>query len=233
MNENTRILERVRKMLALANDAGATEGERDNALRMAHATMAKYNLELADLEAASGKQEEPRVQMKDTFYGRPWARVACHAAARLFFCEYLYTSATKGKDTVHSYFGRASNAQAAIELSKFLVRSIQIEARKRAREAGQGNEFLRSFALGAAHRVRERVDEIIRLSTAGQIGSESKALVLASLYDRERTANRSLIAQTYPRLRRGHSGKHTGNSGAYVAGQVYGNGLALQKSIGG
>ena len=231
MNENTRILERVRKMLALANAAGATEGERDNALRMAHATMAKYNLELADLEAAGKQTEEPREEVTDLFYGRPWGRIACHAAARLFFCEYLYRSATKGKDTKHSYFGRRSNAQAAIELSKFLVRSIQIEARKRAREAGQGNEYLRSFAIGAAHRVRERVDEIIRSTTAGQIGTESKALVLASLYKREHDANQALIHAAYPKLGHGHGGKRTGRNDAYVAGKVYGNGLALQKSL--
>ena len=46
--DKARALARVRKMLALANDAAATEGERENALRMAHATLAKYNLELAE-----------------------------------------------------------------------------------------------------------------------------------------------------------------------------------------
>jgi hypothetical protein len=43
------ILEKVKKLLALANDKGATEGERDNALRMAHGMLAKHNLDMSDL----------------------------------------------------------------------------------------------------------------------------------------------------------------------------------------
>lgn len=43
------ILEKVKKLLALAGNAGATEGERDNALRMAHGLLAKHNLDMADL----------------------------------------------------------------------------------------------------------------------------------------------------------------------------------------
>lgn len=230
--DKDRIVARVRKMLTLANDAGATEGERDNALRMAHATIAKYNLDLAEIEASGrkGADDEPRAEYVEIFYGRPWARIAVHAAARLFFCEYVYTPAEKGKDTKHRFFGRRSNALAAIELSKFLVESIAKEARKRSRAAGAGNEYLRSFAVGAAHRVRERVDEIIESTTSGQIGTESKALVLASLYDRERDANLKLVVLHCPRLGNGRNGKGAA-LGAYAEGRTYGNSVRLQKSL--
>ena len=51
-DERNKILARVRKLLNLANNAAATEGERDNAMRMAHATLAKYNLSLAEASGA-------------------------------------------------------------------------------------------------------------------------------------------------------------------------------------
>src|SRR5215472_4319088 len=80
------ILARVRKMLALANDAGATEGERDNALRMAHATLAKYNLDLAAAEIAGGEDEradslEPRVEQAGKFGGWAWAQHIANSIA--------------------------------------------------------------------------------------------------------------------------------------------------------
>ena len=49
MAANEKVLERIKKMLTLGNDAGATEAERETALRMAYNVMAKYNLTIADL----------------------------------------------------------------------------------------------------------------------------------------------------------------------------------------
>ena len=45
-----KILDKVKKLLAVANNEAATEGERDNALRMAHNMLAKHNLAMADLD---------------------------------------------------------------------------------------------------------------------------------------------------------------------------------------
>lgn len=59
--EQARVLARVRKMMALANDdAAASDGERDNALRMAHATLLKHNLTMAAAEEAGATAEEAR-----------------------------------------------------------------------------------------------------------------------------------------------------------------------------
>lgn len=183
-----RILNRIRKMLALANDAGATEGERDNALRMAHATLAKYNLDIADAEAAGKPTGEPRIMHTATFYGRPWARTVVAAVSRLFFCKYVYGSATKGKETRHHFVGKQSNALSAAEMAQYLVESIAYEARRRARAAGEGNTYLRSFALGAGRRLGERVHELMT-AAAEQKSSGGTAIVLRNLYQVESEAN--------------------------------------------
>lgn len=70
-SEKIKILGRIRKMLALANNEGASEGERDNALRMAHATLAKYNLDMAEVESSGKPQQEARAIVKKQYYGRP------------------------------------------------------------------------------------------------------------------------------------------------------------------
>jgi hypothetical protein len=58
--DREKVLARVKKMMTLATDAGASEGERENALRMAHATLAKYNLTMSEAEATGKKSEEAR-----------------------------------------------------------------------------------------------------------------------------------------------------------------------------
>jgi len=49
MSIENKVLERVKKMIALGNDAAATEAERETALRMAYNLLAKYNLSMSDL----------------------------------------------------------------------------------------------------------------------------------------------------------------------------------------
>src|SRR5277367_6879077 len=94
-NEIARATARIRKMLALAADAGATEGERDSALRMAHATMIKYNLDAVEMGAAAA--DDPRSENDGTFLGFPWSQRICVSVARLMFCRYYLRSPLNGK----------------------------------------------------------------------------------------------------------------------------------------
>lgn len=45
-----KIINRIKKMMALANDKAASDGERENALRMSYALMARHNLEMSDVD---------------------------------------------------------------------------------------------------------------------------------------------------------------------------------------
>ncbi len=49
--DNEKVLDKVRKLLALANNEAASEGERDNAMRMAHKLLTMHQLEMADVDA--------------------------------------------------------------------------------------------------------------------------------------------------------------------------------------
>jgi len=80
-----KLINRIQKMLALAHDKAATEGERDTALSMVYKLLAKHNLTMADV----GKGGEQRVQASELFYGRPWATQVCLTVGQLFFCEYF------------------------------------------------------------------------------------------------------------------------------------------------
>lgn len=231
MNEEQQksIISRVKKMLALAADAGATEGERDNAIRMAHATLAKYNLDMAEVEASTGTIEEERVKETFQFYGRPWARMVSHAVADLFFCKYLYMANSDAKKIGHIFIGRKSNVVTAQELAKWLVESIAREGARSARANYGGNTWKRSFCLGAGHRIWERVREI-QDATKNQQATPGKGIVLASLYQREAAANQALIPA---KLGKGRSGSRIGFAGAAEQGRAYGSTVQLTTQLGG
>lgn len=242
MNQE-RVIDRVRKMLALADDKGATDGERDNALRMAHATIAKYNLDMAAIEKAAAKgktsaSSEPREFYRSVFFGRPWARVVAAACADLFFCEYLYVPATNGKNTAHLFIGRESNALTAAEMAKWLVDSIMREGKRYQRAQDAGNATYRSFALGAAARIHARVTEIRATAEASSealasaAGAPGTAIVLRSVYETEQAANKALVEQRYPTRRSGKRGKGATDYEATLEGDRYGRTVSLDRQVG-
>lgn len=232
--ENEKVLSKVRKLLKLAADAGATEGERDNAMRMAHGLLAKYNLDMAAVEAAGGEApDEARGKLSAEFYGRPWARRVAIAIGKLFFCSYLYHQHSDAKKTKHVFIGRKSNAITALEMTRYLVESIQREARARARSSDEGSSFARSFALGAAMKINERVNQLIRDSEKQSVQpTTGTAIVLASLYATEREKNALVVRQEYPVLYRSKAGKGLTSFEGYAQGQAYGATVSLNRQIG-
>lgn len=155
-----KIINRIKKMMALANDPAASDGERDNALRMAYATMAKYNLEMTDVEGKPEGPQEARVDRKVETYGRPWAISLATAVGRLFFCK-LYYVRSYAKDQVWLHFvGKESNADIACEVARVLIESVFKEAKRKMRQNGENVTWRRSFCTGAAFKIQDRVREL-------------------------------------------------------------------------
>lgn len=226
--QTTRIIERVQKLLNLANDAGAAEGERDNALRMAHATLAKYNLDLAQVEA-HGRQKEDRGMTRSDFPNHIWARQVCHCIAQLFFCHYICTRGGNEDKGAHFFVGRQANATTAALVSEFAVRSIVKEGQRKMRERGERWSWFRAFGTGAAIHIAERVTALMQDRNQVE-GSDSKALVLASLYQTEAHANdewmKRMNLQTQTTTYKPHV-----EAEASREGYVYGATVPLQASI--
>lgn len=242
MTENMdRVIARIRKMLTLANDAGATEGERDNAMRMAHATLAKYNLDLAEIDSSGGKKTagvEERHKLYTAFYGRPWARVVAQSVAELMFCKYLYIKASVAKQTVHVFVGSHANSVSASILAEFLVTSIIREGKRRTREADAGNAWFRSFATGAAASIARRCISLRESANRGDPadpatpGAPGTALVLAGVYEREAAANRAYVEQLNTRNEgRPHDFTRRTSSSALAEGVEYGSTVSLNRQV--
>ena len=254
--ESARVLARVRKMMNLANDAGATEGERDNALRAVHATLAKYNLDLATLPDAlpgGASGEEAREARSKEFLGRTWTRHVANATATLFFCSYFYRRTREGAHTVeHSFVGRHSNVVTAQEMAEYLVLSVHAEATRYQRAHGGNYAQYRAFAQGATQRIVARCHELrCAASTGAPQGAEagvgasttsaqpegtidrSMGLVLASVYEKEKRANDSYIAQSLQLKVRERSTRErfSPDYDARRAGAEYGGRVSLNRQL--
>lgn len=225
-----RVLDRVRKMLALANDAAATEGERDNAMRMAYATLAKHNLDMADV--GSNQTQEVREEQMSRMSAYPWARAIAHSVAGLFFCSYYYARA--GGASAHHYFvGRQSNAITANEMAQYIISSVFKELRQRF--PSQTAPQARAFATGVADALRVRCyrlrKEAEQASQVAQAGT-GRELVLASLYDQEQKANQAWMDANVGELVTQKDRSHAASGSAYNAGISHGKSISLNNQIG-
>lgn len=229
--EQDKILSRVRKMLNLANDAAASQGERDNAIRMAHALLAKHGLDIAAAEAAGQAEEEGREQHTNETRDQPWARSVSHAIASLFFCRYYYArTAARGK-VRHHFIGRISNATTASELAAFVVASIMREANREWKKQADPGPWWTSFCKGAADRVRERCEELRKAAEQPKPAVPGTALVLADYYRQEHAKNTQFLEAAGIHLRTKRTFTKQAGEG-YGAGRAYGDKVSLNRQIG-
>ena len=236
-----RVINRIKKLMALANDAAASDGERDNALRMAYATLAKYNLEMSDVEGKPTGPQETRKEARVEAYGRPWAMSLAHAVGRLFFCEYYYIRSWNKDQVFHCFVGKESNADSAAEVARVLIESVFREAKRRMRAAGENVTWRRSFCTGAMFKIQDRVRDLQASPMLENLKDEdgeeiptpeaerkSTALVLVNLAVTEKEANKAWMAKHVGELKTAASrAKPTIKPEGYRAGRQFGESLSL------
>lgn len=224
-----KILDRVKKMIALANCSGASEGERDNALRMAYNLLAKHNLSMNEVEAHNTAKEESRESQKATFVVYPWARQIAGLVGNLFFCKYYFLRSGTGKQATHVFIGKASNCATAQYLSEFVVKSVCREA---ARMYGSAiSPDARCFAIGVVRKLAERIAEI--KASLNKESVTGTALALINLDKSESAANDLWLAEQGVRLQKSTSHqKGVTNSDAYWAGKDFGAKVSLAPQVG-
>ena len=219
------ILDKVKKLLALANDSGASEGERDNALRMAHGLLAKHNLDMTDLQ--QHLQIEDREEYMNETFGMVWCRQVSNSIAKLFFCKYYFGGKVNGTKMRHHFVGKTSNAGTAALMAEYVISSILKECRGRWKHNLAPES--RSFAKGAAARINERVNEMIK--EAKPEGSGSTSLVVVELYKTEADANEAFLKASGISLITKKTANTKVDITAYRAGNEFGGKIGLNNQV--
>ena len=225
MNPPNPIIEKIKKLLALAADSGATEGERDNAIRMAHGLLAKHNLDMAQVTAS--QQIEGREKYQNDTWGMLWCRQVSQHIAKLFFCKYYFGQKINGTRMQHFFVGKTSNVATAALMADFIIHSILKECRSN----GWHNlsPEARSFATGAVRVIGERVVALIKNPEGEATGT---GLMVQSLYKTEAEAHDAFIKAAGTELvtkpvRSGHLDGRT-----YAMGKSFGAKVGLDVQVG-
>jgi Protein of unknown function (DUF2786) len=205
---DTDLLDRVRKLLAKAEDEGCTPAEAEALTAKAAELMARYGIDRALLGALHPETDKPADRVFTL--ANPWGDVKRHLLAGLAMalrCQCVQTRSPDG--TRLHVFGYASD----LERADILFTSLLVQmARALARQAvpgygGEARAWRRSWMLGYCTAVVTRVraaEEAAVASAAGgapgaaAAGGQPAALVLA---DRSLVVRRQVTA-AYPRLRK-------------------------------
>ena len=200
------LLDRVRKLLAKAEDDGVTPHEAEALTAKAAELMARYGIDRALLGALHPETDSPADRVFDL--DNPWAAVKAHLLAGLasaLRCQCILLNRREPGSRVH-VFGYLSDLERAdILFTSLLVQMARGLALQPVPAAGGGAKaWRRSWMLGYASAVVARVRaaeeaavaDVTAAGTAPQ--GPSAALVLA---DRAVTVRRH-AEQAYPRTRK-------------------------------
>lgn len=160
-------ISKIKKLLNLSRDGGATEGEANTAMALAEQIMLANNLSMAQVEMSGGAAVESRgkTQTRGKANYR-WQRWIMTAIAEANFCHLgVITGQRKIR---HGYrdislgyelIGRISNVTAAQNMYEYLLQTCARLRDEYEAQPGNGASEGALFTEGLAYRLAERVQE--------------------------------------------------------------------------
>ena len=213
------VVDKIRKLLRLARDQGATENEAAVALGMAQRLMMQHNItdveEERFVEAIKG-------EWMNVDRGDDWEAVVSSAVAALFNCRVLI----RRREGSYQFVGKPENVEVCGDTFLWVCSQIEVLYKEALRAYNgtldrAGRASLRgSFKYACAHRVHERCKEIV-VKARNDIPSHMALVVI----DQSLAAADELIKDARPMKIRGKKGIGT------IAGRIAGDRVRLQGSI--
>jgi hypothetical protein len=224
MTTDESVVTKIKKLLALA-DGNQNEHEREVAMRFALELLAKHNLSLKQVNGSLLNTETQVSEIQGYFRLDPWIRTVLSASCKLYYTDYyikvewLWWQERNRKTPV--FVGTAENIAVTIDVADWLIKSIRKESNWMYKE-----EFeRRSFRLGAADRIMERVLQMTEAEKQGGPDTNSSSNSLMVLRHQLERANREHLAKL--NLREGRSRSSIMNISAYEDGTVFGDEVKL------
>jgi hypothetical protein len=234
------IISRIKKLLNMTEDRGATTAEAATAAAKAQALLFEHNLEMSECTSMSEPVEDIGNHYNETGVkeGSPYSRsyvTLYNQIARYNFCRLINVG--QGKVAL---VGKKSNVEVATYLYEYLSKALANLADK-AYETYKNDapksdtftiyrkvsarSFKVSFIYGAAIEIGVRLKEQLRASEAQS--SACTALVVVS--DKQLALK---VKEFFPRLQSGRRGRIGSNDG-YSAGQAAGRSISLSRGVSG
>jgi hypothetical protein len=226
------IKDKIRKLLAKANDTSVGVEEAKLFNDKAHELMVKHNLNRALLDEGQANKTDARTHKEFTTLVRPYSTAIIAGITKLYYCKWFYRSAGRKHTVV--LIGEESNVAVCHMICVMVLRAVEQESRR----TGGG----RSFMTGAAQVISRRCAEMYQSTHAtlpanaspaqGQLSrAQSGALVV--LDQSEAAQNQRYMEQTLgiAKLRSVQSKARVGDAGAYGAGRRFGETVNLRSNL--
>ena len=162
---NDKLIKRVQKLLAMANDAGSPN-EAAIAARRARSLMDKHSLsqsDVEDLESGNGSFSEVRAGKSRRFMAK-WEQWLAIAVADLNDCV-VRRAFSGGNKTQVEFCGQEDDAAVARATFEYLVATVKRLCSQYMAEQGYTRYNARvgdSYKAGAARAIRENVDQTVQ-----------------------------------------------------------------------
>ena len=226
------IIEKIRKLRAITERRGATEGEALAAEQRMFRLLAKYNLEISQIPDDEPTERDTRIESESA--DRPssvWKQFLYTAVANLNFSECF----TWRQHII--VVGTRANRIATLEMASYLMETVERLANKEAAEipGDERRHFRHSYAEGCAMRIYGRLEQMRLEAQAGRMKAEdpnSLLPALADVYQTNRARVDDFIADHFGKVYRRTHYTSGGHDGGYILGYNAGGKVGLHRQLG-
>lgn len=216
-----KLKDKLKKLFALANDAGATEAESNTAMLKAQELLALHKLSMSDLDL---KEEGATTESSIEIGRRPWMASLYSAASRLCFCQMFLN---KNKIVI---IGKPSDIESAKCLGEYLVSTcLKLASQFENNKKGDRSAWKAGFST----RVSGRSIEIVKQARENKLkNSETgKELILSSLYSQSDLDCYRYLRDKGIRVEQVNRSTKIKNANAYQSGREAGNSVHLGTNV--
>ena len=186
-NERDKVIERVRKLLALSAN-NPSENEAAAAAAKAQQILIEHNLSMAEVkDHETADEEDFEIVPVANTTSKPWRRFLGAAVGELYFCKYFYTTTNvpgkRAKRDVHTFVGAKHNIAVATMMFTYLYKTVARLAAQNAAANPQINAsaYMTTFKSSATTRLCQRIKEKINAAKSGTLKSTTGANLPACL----------------------------------------------------
>ncbi len=219
--KTTPIIDKIKKLLALANSSNEFEA----ALAAAHAQrlLSEHNLGMADIEPSPKPEKADKVEVKATKTLPKWVRHLSAGVCNAFDCQAIHNPATG----IMTFIGVGSDAQVAAYTFAYLDRTVRklcsayMSHHVSDKLSGRSRELRRqSYYLGAISTITKRLREqkVYSPVTPGALVLVKEALIKQTMNE-------------FGSLRTMHSRRSYLHSDTYLQGQNDGRQVGIHKGL--
>lgn len=230
---NDSIKEKIRKLLAKADNTAVSVEEARAFNDKAHELMTRYNLDRAMLGEGKGSKSDVRTHKTLEVLIRPWSSAIMSGLTKLYYCKWYYSQLSTRSHKV-TIIGEESNVAVCHAVAVMVLRAVQQEARK----TGGG----RSFMTGAGDVIYQRCSDMYRAthetlpaSTSGPpallSGAQSNALVVLDQSEAAQNQRYMQEVLNVKSLRQVKSTPRIKSASALEAGRAFGATVNLKGNL--